>query len=118
MPRCAPWLLALTVTLAAVRAHAQEPTTVSDLVVTSTRLPTPAALAPDARKFLDAVSGACGMAQPALGLGKDVRIAGPSVSGAALWANGRYIHVCAFAANGGAPEPHFRTRMSRPSRRR
>ncbi len=50
MPRIAPWLLAASVTLAAVRAEAQsvEPTTVQDLVVTATRLPTPESLAPDA----------------------------------------------------------------------
>ena len=47
--RCAPWFVALSVTLAAVRAHAQEPTSVQDVVVTATRLPTPAALAPDAQ---------------------------------------------------------------------
>jgi vitamin B12 transporter len=49
MPRIAPWLLALTVTLAAVRAHAEGPTSVQDVIVTATRLPTPAALAPDAQ---------------------------------------------------------------------
>jgi len=53
MPRPAPWLLAVSVMLAAARAQAQvqEPTTttVQDLVVTATRLPTPESLAPDAQ---------------------------------------------------------------------
>ena len=47
MSRIAPWLLAVSVLLAAARAHAEEPTTVQDLVVTATRLPTPESLAPD-----------------------------------------------------------------------
>ena len=52
MSRAAPWLLAVSVMLAAARAEAQVqepiPTPVQDLVVTATRLPTPETLAPDA----------------------------------------------------------------------
>ena len=48
MSRAAPWLLAASLMLAAGRAEAQEPTTVQDLVVTATRLPTPQSLEPDA----------------------------------------------------------------------
>jgi hypothetical protein len=69
-----------------------------------------------ALKFLARVGGAAATAEAAVGLGKDVRLAGAAVSGAALWANGRYVHVCAFPANGGGGRPG--TRMTRPSRRR
>ena len=47
MSRIAPWLLAVSVLLAAARAEAEEPTTDQEVVVTATRLPTPASLAPD-----------------------------------------------------------------------
>ncbi len=56
-------------------------------------------------------------AQSAVGLGKDVRVAGNLVSGAALWAEDRYIHVCAFATSGTSENRPLRTRLSRPSRR-
>ena len=49
MSRIAPWLLAVSLLLAAARAEAEEPTTVQDLVVTATRLPTPESQAPDAQ---------------------------------------------------------------------
>lgn len=73
------------------------------------------ATAPAAREFLNQVSSASISAQPAVGLGKDLRITSPTVSGAALWANGRYLHVCAFPSQGTSEAP---TRMTRPSRRR
>jgi hypothetical protein len=58
--------------------------------------------------------------EPAIGMGKDVRLNGVKVSGAALWEGERYVHLCAFASdNNGSPSPGLnRTRMSRPSRRR
>ena len=57
--------------------------------------------------------------QPAVGLGKDVRLSGGSVSGSALWAEERYIHICAFGTNGeGTAGPNLRTRMTRPTHRR
>ncbi len=53
----------------------------------------------------------------ALGIGKDVRFSGREVSGAALWAHERFVHICAFAKNG-SDTPSFWTRITRPSQRR
>jgi hypothetical protein len=54
----------------------------------------------------------------ALGLGKDVRFVGSGFSGAALWAQERYVHICAFRQKNQTPESrHFWTRFTRPSRR-
>ena len=58
-------------------------------------------------------------AEQALGLGKDVRFNGVGISGAALWAQERYVHVCAFAQHAkSSDQPGFWTRISRPSHRR
>ena len=69
--------------------------------------------------FLSAVAGSAAFADNAIGLGKDVRFTAPSLSGAALWAQDRYLHVCAFPS-ASTPTPHasFHTRMSRPKQRR
>jgi len=57
--------------------------------------------------------------EQALGIGKDVRFNGPEISGAALWARERYVHICTFAKNGESSEaPTFWTRITRPSHRR
>jgi len=56
--------------------------------------------------------------EDALGLGKDVRLDGPQVSGAALFAQERYVHICAFEKNGSSSSFTFGTRMTRPSHRR
>jgi ARG and Rhodanese-Phosphatase-superfamily-associated Protein domain len=53
----------------------------------------------------------------ALGIGKDVRFDSPQVSGAALFAQERYVHICAFEKDGGSTSA-FGTRMTRPSHRR
>jgi hypothetical protein len=55
--------------------------------------------------------------QPAVGLGKDIRLSGSEVAGAALWAEDRYAHVCAFTTNGNSVTHRLRTRMNRPSHR-
>jgi hypothetical protein len=69
--------------------------------------------------FLDQIATAQNFSDNALGLGKDVRFNGPRISGAALWAQDRYIHICAFASESEKPEhSSFWTRISRPSRRR
>jgi hypothetical protein len=69
--------------------------------------------------FLNQMATAQSFSNNALGLGKDVRFNGPKISGAALWAQDRYIHICAFAGAGEKPErSSFWTRISRPSRRR
>lgn len=69
--------------------------------------------------FLGSAANAPVFSAPAIGMGKDLRLRGPSVSGAALWAESRYIHFCAFAADGaeGAPPP-VHTRFASPRRRR
>ncbi len=46
--------------------------------------------------ILSDVCEARSFAEPAIGIGKDVRYAGTDVVGAALWAQDRYIHVCGF----------------------
>ena len=57
--------------------------------------------------------------EQALGLGKDVRFNGPEISGAALWAQERYVHVCTFVKNSKSScTSSFWTRMTRPSDRR
>jgi hypothetical protein len=66
--------------------------------------------------FLAALASAPTFAEPAVGLGKDVRLTGNQTCGAALWAEDRFIHVYGFATNHPGPSG-FRTRMSRPSRR-
>jgi hypothetical protein len=72
----------------------------------------------DLSNWLEQLMEAQSFSQPGVGLGKDVRLNGHSVSGAALWALERYIHVCAFALNGHSNQSDFQTRFSRPTRRR
>ena len=65
------------------------------------------------------IGAAQSFAEQALGLGKDVRFNGPEISGAALWAQERYVHICSFAKNGKSSDASgFWTRISRPSQRR
>jgi len=65
------------------------------------------------------IGAAQSFGEQALGLGNDVRFDGPEVSGAALWAQERYVHICSFAKNGRSSDASgFWTRMSRPSQRR
>jgi hypothetical protein len=52
----------------------------------------------------------------AVGLGKDVRFSCASLTGAALWAEGRYVHVCCFRS-AGLSTPVFRSRMAGPRQR-
>jgi hypothetical protein len=69
--------------------------------------------------FLNGIGTAASFSDKAVGLGKDVRISGSTVSGAALWAQERYLHICAFAKESANTErPSFWTRLTRPSRRR
>jgi len=71
----------------------------------------------EATEFLTQLSSAGAVTQPAVGLGKDVRITGKTVSGSALWAEHRYIHLCAFTASGKS-QAGIQARISRPARRR
>jgi hypothetical protein len=48
--------------------------------------------------FIARIGGTTPITQPGVGLGKDVRLSGEGVSGAAFWAEERHIHVCAFNA--------------------
>lgn len=64
-------------------------------------------------RFADAPS----TSHEAVGLGKDLRLSGSGQSGAALWAEGRFVHVCGFASQG-AQQEGWVTRILRPSRRR
>ncbi len=50
--------------------------------------------------FVARIGAAPSFSEQALGLGKDVRFNGPEISGAALWAQERYVHICAFATDG------------------
>jgi hypothetical protein len=68
-----------------------------------------------ASAFLALVAAAEFFALPAVGLGKDVRLSGNRTAGAALWAEGRFVHLCAFARSDGGGQ--MSARMSRPSRR-
>ena len=69
--------------------------------------------------FLNSIGAAASFSDKAVGIGKDVRISGSAISGAALWAQERYLHVCAFAKESASVErPSFWTRLTRPSRRR
>lgn len=54
--------------------------------------------------------------EQALGLGKDIRFHGPGISGAALWAQGRYVHMCSFVKDGSSAL-NFWTRFTRASHR-
>ena len=80
-----------------------------------TRVPAEASLASE---MLKDASSATVFLQPAIGLGKDARFLSRAVTGSALWVNGRYVHICAFAANGAAEGAGFQTRMSPPTHRR
>jgi ARG/rhodanese/phosphatase superfamily protein len=58
------------------------------------------ALAPsaaDARRFLESIQAAEAERFPALGEGEDIRLTGNEVSGGALAANGRVVHLAGFA---------------------
>lgn len=65
--------------------------------------------------FIRQVSQAPAFSEPAFGMGKDFRLVDGQLSGAALWADGRYVHCCAFTQSAPSANRRFRTRMSRPS---
>jgi hypothetical protein len=69
-------------------------------------------------EFVQRIGRAGAVTRPAVGIGEDVRLTGDGISGASLWAGERYVHVCAFTAPGASGQAEFRTRMSRPARRR
>ncbi len=78
----------------------------------------PAATAGQMATFLARIGKAECLVRPAVGIGEDVRLSGQGISGAALWSEERYVHLCAFTVNGNGGPRQFRTRISRPTRRR
>jgi hypothetical protein len=67
-----------------------------------------------ASALVERIASSQSIAEPAVGMGKDVRLTSQGISGAALWAEGRYVHLCAFTSN---DETGFSSKVSRPSRR-
>jgi hypothetical protein len=65
-------------------------------------------------EFLTRVASAQSFTERALGLGKDVRLTSRGIAGAALWAENRYVHLCAFSTDASSD---FSSRVTRPSRR-
>ena len=51
----------------------------------------------EVRRFLDSIRSAAAESFPALGEGEDIRLTGEGVSGGALAANGRVVHLAGFA---------------------
>ncbi len=74
--------------------------------------------AADASAFLAGIAQCSPISQPAVGVGKDLRFAGQGVSGGALWADERYIHLCGFTQDVSREAGSFQSRISRPARRR
>ena len=71
-----------------------------------------------AQAFVAQTGATQSFAEQALGLGKDVRFNNREVSGAALWALDRFVHICAFAKDQNAPDDSgYWTRLSRFSGR-
>jgi hypothetical protein len=69
-------------------------------------------------RFLQSVAEAPTFAAAAVGMGKDVRISGSRACGGALWADDRYVHLCAFSSDPSDGTDHPRSGIARPSRRR
>ena len=78
--------------------------------------PTAAATKAEVVDCLKMAAGSELFVDAAVGLGKDVRLSCPSLTGAALWAEDRYVHVCGFRGVG-LSTPAFRSRMARPQQR-
>lgn len=68
--------------------------------------------------FINRLRSAPTFAEPAIGQGKDIRLHAAGLSGAALWAEERFVHICAFATEGVGMAGSFSTRFNRPSGRR
>jgi len=74
----------------------------------------------EARGFIEAVAKADVERFDAIGLGEDLRLRAPRITGGALLAEGRVVHLCAFRINAEAgAEPRLsRSRLARASQRR
>ena len=66
---------------------------------------TPAEADPDRiRRFLQGIAAAELQRFPAIGEGEDLRLASPGIAGGALAAQGRLVHLCAFATTTAAAD--------------
>jgi hypothetical protein len=70
-----------------------------------------------AAKIFEEIIAAPSFTQRAVGMGEEIRIDDSSLSGAALWALSRYVHVCAFVPDRPHGGNESRTRIDHPSRR-
>ncbi len=70
-----------------------------------------------ALSFLEQVRAAKGEVFPAVGLGEDLRLTGPTLAGGALVLDGALVHLCAFRNQGVAPQSGAGSRLVRASRR-
>ncbi|MCS7041601.1 MAG: hypothetical protein NZR01_02300 [Bryobacteraceae bacterium] len=69
-------------------------------------------LAAALRAWIASVGEAETLIQPAIGLGQDVRMESATITGAALWVDDRYVHLCAFPARTKA-DPRRRSSIRR-----
>jgi hypothetical protein len=69
-------------------------------------------------EFFSTISGASCFAEDSPGIGKDLRFGSNQVTGAALWAHERYLHLCMFANASHGADAAIQTRLSRSSYRR
>jgi len=70
------------------------------------------------KSILAGIATATLFAQPAVGLGQDVRVSGQAWSGGALWAANRYVHICAFSTSAAEANGTVQSRICRPTQRR
>jgi hypothetical protein len=59
----------------------------------------PGDLLDTATKILEEIIAAPSFTQRAVGMGEEIRIDDSALSGAALWALNRYVHLCAFVSD-------------------
>lgn len=71
-----------------------------------------------AKEFIRRIGRAEPLTRPAVGIGEDLRLNGDGISGAALWAEQRYVHICAFSTHEDVRLREFHAHISRPTRRR
>jgi hypothetical protein len=97
--------------------RAMLPKLVRSYALDAIEAPHAAAATPSAAaEFLHRVGKAEPLVRPAVGIGEDVRLIGERISGAALWAEQRYVHLCAFTTNGTAtPADSIRASAGQPA---
>lgn len=65
------------------------------------------------RAWMDSIGEAEIFTRAAIGMGEDVRMESAAITGAALWVEDRYLHLCAFPIEK-TPEPEERDPFQRP----